>query len=192
MGLAVLSRDEADGAGPLRQLMRTVRPTGREHRFGDDELIVSKTDLRGVITYANPVFLRLAGLGEPDALGAPHSLIRHPDMPRCVFQLLWERIQSGREIFAYVVNLSADGGHYWVLAHVTPSFGRDGQIVGYHSNRRSPERRALNVIEPLYGRLRSLEDSHREKAAGTAASRRALDEALAEKGVDYDRFVFDL
>lgn len=192
MGLAARAEDEVDRTGPIRQLMRTVRPTGREHRFGDDELIVSKTDDRGVLTYANPVFLRLARMAEAEALGAPHSVIRHPDMPRCVFQLLWERIRSGREIFAYVVNLSADGGHYWVLAHVTPSFGRDGQIVGYHSNRRSPERRALNTIEPLYARLKAVEDGHRDKGAGTTASRRALEEALAEKGVEYDRFIFEL
>ena len=100
----------------------TVAPTGRERVFGEDEIIVSKTDLQGRITYANSVFLRVAGYAEEDVLGQPHSMIRHPGMPRAVFKLLWETIAGGREIFAYVKNLARDGDHYWVFAHVTPSF----------------------------------------------------------------------
>lgn len=79
-----------------------ITPTGKERFFNENELIVSKTDTGGRITYANDVFLRVAGLTENDALGAPHSLIRHPDMPRAVFKLLWDTIASGQEIFAYV------------------------------------------------------------------------------------------
>ena len=122
-------------------LRRPVRPTGVERTFGQDEIIVSKTDLKGRITYANRVFLQVAGYTEREVLGAPHSLIRHPDMPRSVFQLLWDTIQGGREVFAYVVNLAKNGDHYWVLAHVTPTFDDAGKIVGYHSMRRLPARR---------------------------------------------------
>ena len=100
----------------------TAAPTGRERMFGEDEIIVSKTDLKGRITYANSVFLRVAGYAEEDVLGQPHSMIRHPGMPRAVFKLLWETIAGGREIFAYVKNMARDGDHYWVFAHVTPSF----------------------------------------------------------------------
>ncbi|MGE5764846.1 MAG: PAS domain-containing protein [Mycobacterium leprae] len=107
-----------------------VRPSGVERTFGEDEIIVTKTDPRGVITYANRVFLRVSAYDEPDVIGQPHNLIRHPGMPRTVFQLLWDTIRGGREMFAYIVNLAADGAHYWVFAHVTPSFGPAGRIVG--------------------------------------------------------------
>ena len=96
--------------------------TGVERTFGEDEIIVSKTDLTGRITYANDVFLRISGYAEAEVLGQPHSIIRHPGTPRAVFSLLWRTIESGREIFAYVVNRAKNGDHYWVLAHVTPTF----------------------------------------------------------------------
>ena len=116
----------------------TARPTGVERHLGPDELIVSKTDLQGRITYANESFLRIGAFTEDQVIGQPHNLIRHPEMPRAVFKLLWDTVQSRQELFAYVVNLAADGAHYWVLAHVTPSFDERGQVVGYHSNRRRP------------------------------------------------------
>ncbi|MBT3307547.1 MAG: PAS domain S-box protein [Alphaproteobacteria bacterium] len=84
--------------------------TGVERFFEDDEIIVSKTDLKGRVTYANRVFLRLAGYTEQEVLGQPHSIIRHPEMPRCVFKLLWDTLEDGKEIFAYVINRSAIPG----------------------------------------------------------------------------------
>ena len=102
--------------------MERPRPTGREISFGEDEIIVSKTDTRGVITYSNTVFQRVSGYTEEELQGKPHSIIRHPDMPRCVFRLLWDTVQSGHELFAYVLNLAKNGDGYWVFAHITPSF----------------------------------------------------------------------
>ena len=102
-----------------------VRPTGVERTFGADEIIVSKTDPKGRLTYANHVFCRsLRATPSPMLLGQPHNIIRHPDMPGGVFKLAWETIAGGSEIFAYVLNLASDGAHYWVLAHVTPSSRR--------------------------------------------------------------------
>src|SRR5476649_17918 len=106
-----------------------VVATGVERTFGDDEIIVTKTDTKGRITYANDVFLRVSAYPETEMLGQPHSMIRHPDIPRCVFKLLWDELEARREIFAYVLNLAGDGAHYWVLAHVTPSVGSDGRVV---------------------------------------------------------------
>ncbi len=98
----------------------TIVPTNREVFFGENEIIVSKTDTTGRITYANDVFLAISGYTETETLAQPHSFIRHPDMPRCVYRLLWEAIQSKNEIFAYVKNMTKTGDHYWALAHVTP------------------------------------------------------------------------
>ncbi|NNG03443.1 MAG: PAS domain S-box protein [Inquilinus sp.] len=172
-----------DSAGPL----------GVERLFDADQIIVSKTDTRGRITYVNRVFMQISGYAEAELLGQPHSLIRHPAMPRCVFQLLWDRIQAKREIFAYVINRCKNGDHYWVFAHVTPSLGADGEILGYHSNRRVPDRRVLEGrILPLYEMLLAEEQRHDNRKAGQAASFAMLVEGLRAEGLDYDEWLFTL
>lgn len=169
-----------------------VHLTGAERTFGANEIIVSKTDAKGRIIYANEVFLRLAGYSEREVIGQPHSLIRHPDMPRCVFKLLWDTIASGKECFAYVVNRSKNGDHYWVLAHVTPTFGPQGDILSYHSNRRVPRREAVEKAAGLYRELLAIERSHGDAKAGMLAAFQAMVDKLQALGVPYDEFVFAL
>lgn len=166
--------------------------TGKEVFFDESEIIVSKTDLGGRITYANDVFLRVAGYREDEIIGRPHSLIRHPDMPRCVFKLLWDTLQSGSEVFAYVVNLCSNGDYYWVLAHVTPSFDAQGAVIGYHSNRRVPDRQAVEDISRLYSTLRAEEEKTGRSIEGMQSAFKLLSHTLADLGVDYDEFVFSL
>ena len=169
------------------------KTAGVEVHFGSDEIIVSKTDLKGAITYANRLFIELAGYTEAELIGQPHSIIRHPDMPRCVFKLLWETIAQGREIFAYVVNRCRNGDYYWVYAHVTPSFDSAGSIVGYHSNRRLPDRSIVqDIVVPLYANLRAEEQRHSNRKAGLQASSDMLSGLLAERGMDYDEFIMTL
>ena len=171
---------------------RGVAPTGEARTFAPDELIVSKTDLRGVITYANDVFLRVSRYELDDVIGRPHNLIRHPEMPRAVFGLLWQTLCEGRELFAYINNLASDGAHYWVLAHVTPSYGPDGQIVGYHSNRRRPSPGAIGTITPLYRQLLEEERRHPTARAAVAASSRLLDELVAGQAGSYEEFIWSV
>jgi PAS domain S-box-containing protein len=167
--------------------------TGVERILLADEIIVSKTDLKGRITYANDVFYRLSGLTPRQVIGSPHNIIRHPIMPRCVFKLLWETVAVGREIFAYVNNRAVNGDHYWVFAHVTASRDESGQIVGYHSSRRSVERRVVDgVIVPLYDQLRREEQRHASPKDGMAASMKTMTETLAGMGKSYDEFIFSL
>lgn len=174
-------------------MAREMTLTGVERTFDDDEIIVSKTDATGRLIYANDVFLRLAGMTEAETIGQPHSVIRHPDMPRAVFKLLWDTISTGKELFAYVVNRSKNGDHYWVLAHVTPSFDANGQIVGYHSNRRTADPRVLEeVIKPLYKKLLDIENSHANRKDGMNEAFNTLLDILKEKGVGYDEFIFSL
>ncbi|MER7278688.1 PAS domain-containing protein [Dactylosporangium sp. NPDC000244] len=172
--------------------MRTaaVRPTGQERSFGEHELIVTKTDLKGVITYANPVFQKVSSVTEAEAVGRPHNIIRHPDMPAGVFKLLWDSIQAGDEVFAYVLNLARDGAHYWVLAHVTPSFDRAGRIVGYHSSRRRPDRSAIAAVGPLYAAMRAEERRHSRAGEAAAAGLELLLGRLDGEGRTYDEFVW--
>lgn len=174
------------------ELDTLVSPTDREVTFGDDEIIVSKTDTTGRITYVNRVFLKVAGYTESELLGAPHSIIRHPDMPRTVFRVLWETIAAGDEVFAYVKNMAKTGDFYWVFAHVTPSFDRDGNIVGYHSNRRTPDREALAIVQPLYEELLAIENAPSNRKNGLETATAHLQRMLSERGTAYDEFVFSL
>jgi PAS domain S-box-containing protein len=167
-------------------------PTGVESPFDTDEIIVTKTDLKDRITYANDVFLRVARLTSKAAIGQPHSIIRHPDMPRCVFKLLWDTIEAGEEIFAYVLNLAANGDHYWVLAHVSPSFDGDGTVVGYHSMRRKPDPAQVAAIEPIYRMLLEEEGRPSSRKDGMLRSFESLQQMLEQKGVRYDEFVLSV
>jgi PAS domain S-box-containing protein len=171
---------------------RGVAPTGEARTFAPDELIVSKTDLRGVITYANDVFLRISRYELDEVLGRPHNLIRHPEMPRAVFALLWQTLSEGRELFAYINNLASDGAHYWVLAHVTPSYSADGAVIGYHSNRRRPSPGAIRTVTPLYRRLVEEERRHPTAKAAVAASSRLLDELAAAEAGSYEEFIWSV
>ena len=184
--------DTLAARGPARPARRSTAPTGHERTFGADELIVSKTDPRGVITYANDVFLRVSGYPLEAVIGQPHNLIRHPEMPKAVFKLLWDTLGERQEIFAYINNLAADGAHYWVLAHVTPSYGPDGRVVGYHSNRRLPSPGAIARVRPVYERLLAEERRHANGNAAVAASAALLDQLLAERAQSYEDFVWSI
>ncbi len=166
--------------------------TGNEQFFDENEIIVSKTDTKGRITYANRVFLRVALYEESEVLGKAHNIIRHPDMPRCVFRFLWERIQAGHEVFAYVINRCKNGDHYWVFAHVTPTLDDNGRIIGYHSSRRVPSQSALETIKPLYAELLKIESRHRTPNEQWQASLPVLVEKLDSMGLSYDELIFKL
>lgn len=167
-------------------------PTGIEHALRDDQIIVSKTDPQGRLTYVNNVFIDISRFTEEELIGQPHNVVRHPGMPRCAFKLLWDRLQAGQEVFAYIINLSKDGGHYWVLAHVTPTFDARGRITGYHSNRRAPLPGALHRIVPLYQQLLAEEARHRDTKTAIAAGTALLDSTLAGLGLTYDEFVWSI
>lgn len=158
-----------------------------EQQFSQDELIVSKTDTKGKIIYGNSLFLKLAGYTEKELIGHPHNIIRHPDMPKLIFKLLWETIQNGKEINAYVVNLSKNGDYYWVFANVTPSYDAKGNIVGYYSVRRKPTKKALNVIQPIYKKLLDA-----EKHSGINGSQKVLNQLLEENGQTYEKFILSI
>jgi len=170
-----------------------MAPRGQEVFFDKDELIVSKTNLKGHLTYMNHTFLDIAGYTEAEVIGKPHNVIRHSDMPRCVFKLLWDKLQSGSEIFAYVVNTTKSGDYYWVIAHVTPSYGSNGEVIGYHSTRRVPNPRIIkDVIIPLYRELKGIEAGFSSRKDGLEASFQKLLDVLAEKELEYEEFIAQL
>ena len=172
--------------------MKAMHYAGNEAFFDRNDLIVSKTDLKGRVTYANHTFLEVAGYEESEVIGQPHNMIRNPNMPRAVFELLWTTIAEGEEIFAYVVNTAKNGDHYWVIAHVTPSKENES-IIGYHSTRRVPNPQTIKtVIEPLYDQLKSIEDKNPNRKDGIQESVSALMSILSDKGVSYNELIASL
>lgn len=165
-----------------------VAPIDREKPMRENDFIVSKTDLKGRITYGNEIFIEFSGYTEAELLGAQHNIIRHPDMPRGVFRFLWESIAAGNEVFAYVKNMAKDGSFYWVFANVTPDYDAAGNIIGYLSVRRAPKRSALPVVEGLY---KAMLEAERNAGAKDAcdASLALLTEVLNEKGMSYEELV---
>ncbi len=163
-----------------------VNPTKNEKHFSKDEFLVTKTDLKGRITYANKAFTNIVEMCEDELLNQPHNVIRHPDMPKIIFKLLWNYLQDKKEIHAYVKNLCADGSFYWVMANVTPSF-YEGKVIGYHSVRRKPTESSMKIIAPLYQDL-----LRAEKQGGISASEKIVNELLISKGVEYDEFILSI
>ncbi|MFT7003935.1 MAG: PAS domain S-box-containing protein [Sulfurimonas sp.] len=152
-----------------------------------NDFIISKTDLKGRITYGNETFIEMSGYSEKELLNAPQNILRHEDMPAVVFQLLWDRIKSGKTINAYVKNKCKNGDFYLVFANVTASLDAKGNIIGYYSVRRKPKDNAFATIEKVYSELLI-----EEKNAGIKASKKLLDNILTDKGVSYDEFIISL
>ncbi|MBB1076312.1 PAS domain S-box protein [Rhodoferax sp. 4810] len=165
-----------------------VTPTDQEKVMRDDDFIVSKTDPSGRITYGNRIFVEFSGYNEKELLGAQHNIIRHPDMPRAVFQLLWDTIQAKRECNAYVKNMAKDGSFYWVFANVTPDLDAAGNIIGYFSVRRKPKASGLTIVTELY---RVMLDAERrvDPQHAIANSTKILVDLLTTKGMNYDELV---
>lgn len=167
--------------------MSKIVPNNHEKFLSDEEFIVSKTDVRGKILYGNKTFITLSGYEEHEILFKPHSILRHPDMPKVIFKFLWERVQAGEEIFAYVKNMCKDGSFYWVLANVTATKDQHNKTLDFHSVRRKPSKKAMELIPTLYKELLEI-----EKYKGLEASKTFLLQLLDERGESYDDFIFNL
>jgi PAS domain S-box-containing protein len=155
--------------------------------MNENDFIVSKTDTKGRLTYVNKIFMDMAEYTEEELLGKPHNIVRHPDMPKAVFKLLWDRIQNKEEIFAYVINKTKNGNAYWVYANVTASLDERGNIIGYYSVRRKPNPNALAIIQPLYQKMLQA-----ERSGGIAAGEKVLNDLINEKGVSYDELIISI
>jgi len=168
-----------------------IQPTQKERLMRDNDFIVSKTDIKGKITYANKIFIEFSGYSQDELLNAQHNIIRHPDMPRGVFKLLWDTLQSGQEFNGYVKNMSKDGGFYWVFANVTPSYDKNNKLIGYYSVRRKPSSQAVSIVEPVY---KDMLDAEKKAGAKDAmdTSIALLLNVLEQQGVSYEQFAVSI
>lgn len=169
-------------------MKRGITPTSSERVMREEDFIVSMTDTKGIITYCNRIFIEYSKYSESELLGTQHNIIRHPDMPRAVFQLLWDKIQNKEECFAYVKNMAKDGSFYWVFTNVTPTFDPSGNITGYFSVRRKPKQAGVETATGLYAAMLAAEQKAGPVNA-IAASTKILTDLLKEKGLSYDELV---
>lgn len=133
-------------------ISRKILYTKIETPYPDGKLIVSTTNTTGEITHVNPAFVEMSGFNEEELIGAPHSILRHPDMPSVAFKDLWDTVKKGAKWQGFVKNLRKDGGYYWVKATVIPNI-RNGKVVGYTSVRRKPSRTKIEECIKLYPTL---------------------------------------
>jgi len=169
----------------------SITPTNREHKMAENDFIVSKTDLKGRITYANRIFMQMGQYPESELLNVQHNIIRHPDMPRGVFRFLWDTLKQKKEFFGFVKNLCANGDYYWVFANVTPDFGHDGEVKGYYSVRRKPSESAIQAVSPLYAEMLAIEKRAGPKE-GPGKSMAYLQQFLADNNTSYRDLVLNL
>jgi len=158
----------------------SARPTSLEHKMANNDFIVSKTDLKGHITYANRTLLKIGQYPLNSLLNVQHNIIRHPDMPRGVFKLLWDTLKQGDEFFGFIKNMCANGDYYWLFANVTPDSNIDGKLHGYYSVRRQPPEKALSIEKRLGAK------------EGPEKSIMYLNQILAEQNVSYRDFSLNL
>ena len=168
-----------------------VEPTGKERVMREDDFIVSKTDLKGRVTYFNRVFVEFAGYDAKELMGAQHNIVRHPDMPRGVFKFLWDTLEQGKECFAYVKNMCKDGSYYWVFANITPDLDEQGRVIGYFSVRRKAKPAAIAVVADVYTAMLAEENRVGPKDA-CAASLALLGGVLEQKGLSYEQLILSL
>jgi len=164
-----------------------VRPTpiDEEIKLDPKKYIVSKTDDRGVIEYGNDYFVEISGYAESELIGQPHNIIRHPDMPKVIFKLMWDRISAGESIFAIVKNLAKDGRYYWVITEFESKVDPlNNKISKYTAFRQAAPAKVVQEIAPLYKKLVEIE-AH----SGMDGSAKYLIGYLEDKGQNYDEFI---
>ncbi|WP_440120522.1 PAS domain-containing protein [Tenacibaculum sp. Ill] len=159
-----------------------------EVQWDKTKTIVSKTDVYGTILYANDVFSNTCEYSTIELVGEPHNIIRHPDMPKVAFKVLWDALKKGENFHAIVKNLTRTGRYYWVITDFTIDKDEDGKIVGYTARRKAVPDGVVKKIEPIYKTLLDI-----EKLKGEKASEMYFDAYLKEEvGKTYNEFVVDL
>lgn len=147
--------------------------TNHEVMFGDDEFMLTKTDLKGVITYANQDFIKTSGFTAEELIGSSHNIVRHPDMPVEAFADLWGNLKAGRPWDGLVKNRTKQGDYYWVRANVAPIL-ENGQLVGYLSARRKPTRQEVNEADAAYRLFKNGQAQHLAIREGRVVTKNLL------------------
>ena len=168
--------------------MASPIPNDHQIELSPTRYIVSKTDPQGFIEYGNDYFVEICGYTEAELIGQPHSIIRHPDMPKVVFKLMWDRINKAQNIMAVVKNLAKDGSYYWVVTEFEPKVDPiTNEIISHTAFRKAAPQKAIDTMIPIYKKLIEIEET-----GGMEASEKYLHGFLEDKHTTYDAFIDDL
>ena len=158
-----------------------------EIKFSKKKFIVSKTDIKGKIIFINKNFAEISKYTEAELIGAPHNVLRHPDMPKAVFYLVWQNLLAGNKISGVIKNLAKDGRYYWVIADLEPKFDSNGNITTLTAFRRAAPQDVIDTTEELYATMLAIEKKH-----GMEKSLAYLDGFLEENEMNYNEFIEEL
>ena len=165
--------------------MEKPTPIDESVKMDKYKYIMSRTDIKGNIEFGNDYFFEISGYTPNELIGRSHNLIRHPDMPKVIFKLMWDRLKQGKNIFAVVKNLAKDGRYYWVTTKFEiKKHPVDNSLVGYMAFRQAATPSAIEEISKLYAELRDI-----EKSGGVEASEKYLIGFLDSKRKTYDEYI---
>ncbi len=168
--------------------IKRPKPLDEEIELSAKKYIMSKTDPKGIIEYGNEYFVEISGYKESELVGKPHNIIRHPDMPKVIFKLLWDRLESRKNIYAIVKNLSKSGRYYWVITDFDIKINRaTNEVLGYFAYRKAAPKYAVKEIEKLYKKLTEI-----EAESGMDGSQKYLTGFLEARGQTYDEYIDDI
>jgi PAS domain S-box-containing protein len=162
-------------------------PIDNEISIPENDEIISITDPKGIITDANEVFTRISGYKAEELIGVSHNVIRHPDMPKIMFKILWDRIKDKENIMAVVKNLAKDGSYYWVLTDFVTTVDKDRNVLHYTAYRKPINQKVKDAVIPLYKALCAIEE-----LGGMELSERFLTDYFKMLGMTYDEMIEDI
>ncbi len=161
-----------------------IKPINKEIKLKPNRFIMSVTDLKGNILRVNDYFVEISGYKESELIGSPHNIIRHPDMPKAIFYIMWESIKKGENITAVVKNLTKEGKFYWVVTDFEIRKDSNNKIDRYMAFRYAPSRKVIYTIEKLYKNLLEI-----EKSEGMNSSVNYLKNLLKKDGLTYNEYI---
>ena len=162
-------------------------PINEEIIIPDDQVLISVTDPKGNIIEANDIFIKISGYSEDELVGSSHNIIRHPDMPKIMFKIVWDHIMDKENVMAVVKNLAKDGKYYWVVTDFVTRVDADRNIINYTAYRRPVHDKVKQAVIPLYKALCAIED-----VAGMNAAEKFLNDYFEERDLNYDDMIEDI
>jgi len=159
-------------------------PIDNEISIPENDEIISVTDPKGIITDANEVFTRISGYKTEELIGVSHNVIRHPDMPKIMFKILWDRIKDKENIMAVVKNLAKDGSYYWVLTDFVTTVDKDRNVLHYTAYRKPINQKVKDAVIPLYKALCAIEE-----LGGMELSERFLTDYFSHRRIGWNGII---
>jgi PAS domain S-box-containing protein len=168
-------------------MLNRPKAINKEAEFDKKRFILSKTDTTGHIISVNPYLYNISGYSEKELIGKQHNVLRHPDMPKAIFYLMWKYLLSGREITVVMKNLTKSGEYYWVVADLKPRFDKKGKIIALTSFQKFAIDDIVDGVEELYETMLRIEKIH-----GMEASVGYMEGFFEERKMTYDGFIYEL